>query len=131
MIDRSDFAHVTVVKILCRRWRKIFYLSKSILTGCGSIHPNLNRISITGLVGSLEQLFAQLVVRRVAVRAVVRRLDSVARDTSDIEFVPVGNIGVATNWSSVVAIVDCVIHCAARAHVMHETNQMPSRRIGR
>jgi nucleoside-diphosphate-sugar epimerase len=92
------------------------------LTDCGSIQPNLNRISITGAGGFIgAALSAQLVVRSVAVRAAVRRLDSVARDNSDIEFVPVGNIGVATDWSSVVANVDCVIHCAARAHVMHET----------
>ena len=40
---------------------------------------------------------------------------------SGVEPVSVGNLDAATDWSSALAGVDCVIHCAARAHVMHET----------
>jgi len=82
----------------------------------------MTNVLVTGANGFVGRaLCAELAGRGIAVRAAVRRLDLVARDTSDIEFVPVGNIGVATDWSSVEANVDYVIHCAARAHVMHET----------
>ena len=40
---------------------------------------------------------------------------------SGLPSVAVGDIGADTNWSAAIAGVDCVIHCAARAHVMHET----------
>jgi nucleoside-diphosphate-sugar epimerase len=38
-----------------------------------------------------------------------------------LDVVTVGEVGVQTDWSAALAGVDCVIHCAARAHVMHET----------
>jgi nucleoside-diphosphate-sugar epimerase len=40
---------------------------------------------------------------------------------SGVERAIVGDINANTSWSSVLTNVDCVIHCAARAHVMHET----------
>jgi nucleoside-diphosphate-sugar epimerase len=38
-----------------------------------------------------------------------------------LDVVAVGEVGAQTNWSAALAGVDCVIHCAARAHVIHET----------
>jgi UDP-glucose 4-epimerase len=35
----------------------------------------------------------------------------------------VGEIGAETDWSEALANIDCVIHCAARAHVMRETEE--------
>ena len=40
---------------------------------------------------------------------------------SNIDNIGVGEIGSHTDWSAALTGVDCVIHCAARAHVMHET----------
>jgi nucleoside-diphosphate-sugar epimerase len=37
-----------------------------------------------------------------------------------LDVVTVGEVGVQTDWSAALAGVDCVIHCAARAHAMHE-----------
>ena len=36
----------------------------------------------------------------------------------NIEYIPVDNIGLSTNWKIALKGVDCVIHCAGRAHVM-------------
>ena len=36
--------------------------------------------------------------------------------------VAVGDIGSETDWSEALQGVDCVIHCAARAHVMNESD---------
>ncbi len=65
-------------------------------------------------------LCGELAARGFAVRGVVRSLHSPA-PASGIDHMAVGNLDVDTNWSSALAGIDCVIHCAARAHVMHET----------
>jgi len=43
------------------------------------------------------------------------------RSDSGIDISGVGEINSRTDWSAALAGVDCMIHCAARAHVMHET----------
>jgi nucleoside-diphosphate-sugar epimerase len=72
----------------------------------------------SGLVGAA--LCDGLHARGFVVRGVVR-LSYSAVSASGIEQTAVGNLDAATDWSSALASVDCVIHCAARAHVMHET----------
>jgi nucleoside-diphosphate-sugar epimerase len=74
----------------------------------------------TGFVGrALSREFASLAFR---VRAVVRTVkpSSVPSD-SNITNIAVGDINPYTDWSSALTGVDCVVHCAARAHLMHET----------
>ncbi|ULX57900.1 UDP-glucose 4-epimerase [Ectothiorhodosinus mongolicus] len=73
----------------------------------------------SGFVGAA--LCRELDARGFAVRGAVRSLHSSFSLASGIEPVAVGNLDAATDWSSALAGVDCVIHCAARAHVMHET----------
>ena len=46
------------------------------------------------------------------------RLDS--RNTTKDHFYFIDEIGANTDWSAALAGTNCVIHCAARAHVMHE-----------
>ena len=72
----------------------------------------------TGFVGAA--LCGALRARGFTVRGAVRSLHSSVA-ASSVEPVAVGNLDAATDWSSALAGVDCVIHCAARAHVMHET----------
>lgn len=56
------------------------------------------------------------------VHAVVRSLD---KNTSVLarafQTFSVGDIKVDTDWTATLAGLDCVVHCAARAHVMNET----------
>ena len=72
----------------------------------------------SGFVGAA--LCSDLHARGFAVRGAVRSLHSFF-PASGVEPVAVGNLDAATDWSSALAGVGCVIHCAARAHVMHET----------
>jgi nucleoside-diphosphate-sugar epimerase len=72
----------------------------------------------TGFVGTA--LCDDLVARGFVVRGAVRELHSVPPVIYD-EYVSIGNLGATTDWSSVLVGIDCVIHCAARAHVMRET----------
>ena len=46
------------------------------------------------------------------------RLDS--RNSTKDHFYFIDEIGANTDWSAALAGINCVIHCAARAHVMHE-----------
>lgn len=74
------------------------------------------RIAVTGASGFIG-------------RAVCRRLESdgckvrrIVREALEIEgCVGVGDLGPKTDWSSALAGIDCVVHCAARAHIMRET----------
>ena len=78
-------------------------------------------ILVTGASGFVgAALSGGLHVRGFAVRGAVRSLQP-SFSGSGIEPVVVGNLDAATDWSSALTGVDCVIHCAARAHVMHET----------
>ena len=78
-------------------------------------------ILVTGVSGFVgHSLCLSLARSNRTVRGVVRTVHPVA-SPSGIERVEVGNLDAATDWAAALAGVDCVIHCAARAHVMHET----------
>jgi len=71
----------------------------------------------SGFVGTAlcKKLGAQGHVVRRAVRMAASGPDTVA----------VGDIGPATDWSAALGGVDCVVHLAARAHVMRDTAAAP------
>jgi len=78
-------------------------------------------IIVTGASGFIGQaLCAALLATGHTVRAAVRSLDSMP-STDGLDIVAVGEVGAQTDWSAALAAADCVIHCAARAHVMEET----------
>lgn len=78
-------------------------------------------VAVTGASGFVgSALCGELNARGFAVRGAVRSLRS-SFSASGVEPIAVGNLDAATDWSTALAGVDCVIHCAARAHVMHET----------
>ena len=78
---------------------------------------NILVICASGFVGAT--LCGDLHAHGFAVRGAVRSLQS-AFSASGVELFSVGNLDAATDWSSALAGVDCVIHCAARAHVMRD-----------
>ncbi|MCC5870738.1 MAG: SDR family oxidoreductase [Gammaproteobacteria bacterium] len=69
----------------------------------------------TGLVGraTAEQLLSGMRTVRIAVRNSDAKLNGA-------EVFSVGEIGPMTDWTVALQDVDCVIHCAARAHVFQE-----------
>lgn len=80
------------------------------------------RVLITGATGFVGQaLCRELLARRYVVRAVVRRVDDVARLPPGCEIAQVGNVGGATDWHSILSGVDTLIHLAARVHVMQDS----------
>jgi len=78
-------------------------------------------VCVTGASGFVgDALCGEFHARGFGVRGAVRSLHS-SISASGVQPVSVGNLDAATDWSSALAGVECVIHCAARAHVMHET----------
>ena len=71
----------------------------------------------SGFVGSA--LCSSLLAQGYRVRAALRSADSMP-SAQDLDVFAVGDVGAQTDWSAALTAVDCVIHCAARAHVMHE-----------
>ena len=81
---------------------------------------NLN-VLVTGASGFVGRaLCAALLAKGNAFRAAVRSPNLILpSDNSDV--FAVGEVGAQTDWTAALAGMNCVIHCAARAHVMHET----------
>jgi nucleoside-diphosphate-sugar epimerase len=81
------------------------------------------RVTVTGATGVVgKALVCELGSHALNVCAVVRTLRqaSVPPD-SKVTNIAVGEINSQTDWSAALIGVDCVVHCAARAHVMYET----------
>ena len=76
-----------------------------------------NTVLVTGADGFVgSALCAALAAAGRSVRRAVRRLDSPPAGA-----VAVGDIGPDTDWSAALEAVDCVVHLAARTHVLRET----------
>jgi nucleoside-diphosphate-sugar epimerase len=81
-------------------------------------------ILITGATGFLGRALVERLARDgYAVRAAVR--GQTVHWPEGVAPVVVGDLSGSTDWSTAVAGVDCVIHCAARAHVLKETAPDP------
>lgn len=78
----------------------------------------------SGFVGA--RLCSQLYANKQSYIGVVRNLPSVGVASSvDESYRAVGDIRPDTDWSELLRDIDCVVHCAARSHVMHETELDP------
>jgi nucleoside-diphosphate-sugar epimerase len=88
--------------------------------GC---HVSMALVVVTGASGFVgSYLSTSLAAAGFRVRAAVRAgTPAELPDCSGVERAILGDISPRTGWSSVLTNVDCVVHCAARAHVMHET----------
>jgi nucleoside-diphosphate-sugar epimerase len=83
------------------------------------------RVLVTGGLGFVgKAVVTGALVQGYAVRASTRQ--RVASPTSRIEYIHVGDLGHATDWTSALEGVSTVVHCAARAHVLHDTEVDPT-----
>jgi len=88
--------------------------------GC---HVGMALVVVTGASGFVgSSLSTSLADVGSRVRSAVRAgTPAELPGCSGVERAILGDISASTGWSSVLTNVDCVIHCAARAHLMHET----------
>ena len=80
----------------------------------------MKKILITGTSGFIgKSLSEKLSKSGKHIRGTVRTINSFSKNT-DIEYVLVEDISLKTNWKDILVDVDCIIHCAGRAHIMNE-----------
>lgn len=78
----------------------------------------VHKILVTGATGFVGQRLSRVLRENgLAVREAVRCTSATAADR---EIATIGEIDGQTDWRSAVEGVNCVIHLAGRAHVMHE-----------
>jgi nucleoside-diphosphate-sugar epimerase len=78
------------------------------------------RVAVTGATGFIGRaLCRRLAAAGWAVRAITR---AAGREAGAVA---VGDLGPDTDWRAAVAGVDCVVHCAGRAHVLAEADPDP------
>ncbi|TKB09919.1 SDR family oxidoreductase [Desulforhopalus sp. IMCC35007] len=83
----------------------------------------MRRILVTGANGFVGRwLTKKLLQRNYFVRNAVRR-QALADISSDEEIIIIDNIDHTTKWERALACVDCVVHLAARVHVMNEKSE--------
>ena len=80
----------------------------------------MKKIFVTGASGFIgHPLCKTLSNSNFFVRGSIRS-DDLLFTNNHIEYVSVGNISHQTYWKEVLSGIDCIIHCAGRAHRMHE-----------
>jgi len=89
----------------------------------------MKKILVTGASGFIGQaLCSELIKLNLMVCGTVRNSDSLSV-SNDFECISVGDINSETNWKNALEKVDCIIHCAGRAHVMNGKKVLDSYRL--
>lgn len=79
----------------------------------------MRTIAITGASGFIGRSLTARWRAKAHVRPIVREAKE------DANLVAVGDIGPETDWSAALDGVDTIVHCAGRAHVLHESEADP------
>lgn len=83
---------------------------------------NKPRLLITGTTGFLGKQLVDILHGQNQVIKVTMRKESVNPLGQEVI---ISSIDKSTNWTDAVQFVDCVIHCAARVHVMNDSSSNP------
>ena len=81
----------------------------------------MKKILVTGALGFIGQSLCKTLSKSgKSVRGIVRSQNAFSKNP-DIEYVSVGDIVHKKDWKNILVDIDCIIHCAGRAHIMSET----------
>ena len=82
-------------------------------------------VLVTGAGGFIGRaVCTDLQLRGHHVLGALRQRDA-ARESASVDYVGMGHMDESTDWSSALAGTDCVVHLAARVHLMNDTAQDP------
>lgn len=82
------------------------------------------RVLVTGANGFVGSALCKVLQdSAISVKSAVRNESAVK--LHDADYITVGVINGSTDWASALAGIDCVVHLAARVHVMNETTPNP------
>jgi nucleoside-diphosphate-sugar epimerase len=89
----------------------------------------MKKICITGVSGFIGQnLYNKFIKLNRTVVGTVRNFDHLSGN-NNFKYISVGNIGPETNWHNALEEVDCVVHCAGKAHSMNENKNQEIYRL--
>ncbi len=84
----------------------------------------MKQICVTGANGFVgKSLCKALISSGKSVRGLVRTLD-VNLNSSEINYLPIGNIESKINWKDYLYGHECVVHCAGKTHSMKKKNNL-------
>ena len=87
--------------------------------------PGNQRVLVTGAGGFIGQaVCADLRLRGLKVIGALRQRD-IDHESTLVDYLAMGDIDEWTDWSPVVSGVDCVVHLAARVHLMNDPALVP------
>ena len=78
----------------------------------------MKKILITGANGFIGNSLYKTLVKAGRLCIGTVRSKNLKSSNVNIEYIPIDNIGLTTNWKIALKGVDCIIHCAGRAHIM-------------
>jgi nucleoside-diphosphate-sugar epimerase len=80
----------------------------------------MKKILVTGANGFIGQhIYKHLIKLNYPVKGTIRNLDN-ALINCDTKYISVGNIDAETNWDHALDGIDCIIHCAGKAHARNK-----------
>jgi nucleoside-diphosphate-sugar epimerase len=80
----------------------------------------MKKILVTGANGFVGlNIYKHLIKLNYSVKGIIRNLDNTLINC-DSKYISVGNIDAETNWDNALEGIDCIIHCAGKAHAMNK-----------
>ena len=89
----------------------------------------MNKILVTGASGFIGQSLCETLSKSGrSVLGAVRNLNSILIN-KNIKYISVGDIAFKKNWKDLLVEVDCIVHCAGKAHLIHENKNLDIYRL--
>ena len=80
------------------------------------------KVLVTGANGFIGNYLCKKLIKKYNyVNAIVRNLSNTTK-VSNVKYFSVGEINSQTNWGNLLKNIDCIIHCAGKAHMMGRNN---------